>query len=716
MKKIHYLVNCAVCVLASGTMASAMSFRPEVKPLGSLNQAQKGASITETIVSSVPVAAMKQSSANPGYVEKGVNSRSGLIQSYGWLTSAVGPQKAPAEVTVNLTAAAVEGYEVNLAAVGIIDETIGGPVVDIQPDEETGILPATVEASVNTSHTFSVIACGELVGADDSKAVAFYAPLEVTDGVININVDFNESTRQLAFQAYMGNGEEYPEYQPWEYGCGYNISYSSQLAYANCYVNFRVNNPMTFFVYCNEFPGSSYYSISYSANLFDEQVYCNLSGGGSLNEFDDPEYMVECIPAQFYDNMSFSMSLSPLDRAIGKETLISGSKADLAQTMDEGKFGLQTNTLAMCFNDLTRQPVDSYQFYTWIPYSTIAANVQTSIIFNGFGAYDENCAKYCGSRTRVYGVDYILPWEQTWNVERETYSPYSSISRFNIRPTTQDIRNFEYPLYAISSLSFTPEEATGKLKSASYSANYYGMFNEKMNYTGVSVLKEFAIDGEVKELQDILEVELGETHSFDFTFYNPDGYVQNQFETEGLNILHATTADLSDMVPPKMIGMQMYDADDKIKTTFETGEDCHLFVAMYDRTTDNAAVLDFEAKLYVAAQDADEWVEIANPEVVEYDARLGKTFEFAIPTDGTLAANKWMKLKVVGEDSYGNTNTMLLDYCLYIDDVNAVESLKGDGAESAPVYFNLQGMRIENPAKGEIVIEKAGGKVRKVMR
>lgn len=473
---------------------------------------------------------------------------------------------------------------------------------------------------------------------------------------------------------------------------------------------------MTFFVYCNEFPGSARYSISYSANVFDDQIYCNLSGGGSLGEFDDPENMVECIPAAFYDNISFTVSLSPADRAIGKESLVSGTKIDLASIMENGKFGLQTYTLAMCFNDQTRTPVDSYSFYTWVPTTVVAANVQTSMIFTGFAAYQpEGCDKYCGPRTRVARVEYILPWEQNWNEEKETYTPFSSISQFNIRPAQQDIKNFLYPLYASSTVSFKVSEDNTKIEGASCDANYYGMFHEKMNYGGgVSVLKSFSIDGVEKEFNDILEVGLDGNHSFDFTFYNPDGFVQGEFPTEALNVLHVATANTADMIPPKMIGLQMYDADGKIKTVFDPEEECTLLVAMYDRTTANTTSLDFDVKLYAAKQDTEDWVEITNPEVTEHDARLGKTYEFAIPTDGTLEINKWNKFKIVGEDASGNSNTMILDYCLGIGVPDSINGINTDGFEGAPVYYNLQGHRIDSPVKGEVVIEKAGGKTRKV--
>lgn len=718
MRKFTAFLHCAACAFAASTIASAGAFNPEIKPLGSLSKIQSGTEVNQTVIVGNADIPMNRLTAGDkeGYVECSVLSRGGTIESVGRLTVAKSPSKAESEVSVEITVLPVEGYEVVTYGIGIIDETTMSTAAEIKADETTHVLPASSTATLDVSNSFAAVAYGELLKDGEVKAVAYYTSIEVVDGVAKVTVDFNESTRLLAFQAYMGNGEPFPEYKPWSEGCGYNITYGSQLAYSGYYANFKVDNPMTFYVHCNEFPGSSYYSISYSANLFDSQVYCSLAGGSSLRDFANQQTMVECIPAEFYNNLSFSMSLSPADRAIGRETLISASKTDVATIMENGKFGLQTNTLDMCFNDPTRQPVDSYNFYAWVPTTTIGTGIWTSMIYTGFAAYDEKSSKYCGARTSIKGVEYILPWEQNWNEAYETYTPFSSISQFNIKPSRQDLKNFYFPLFAISNITIKVDDTTNKLSSATYNAHYYGMFHEKMNYSGVDIVKSFKIDGEEKAFSEITNVALDAQHSFDLTFYNPDGFVQGQFPTESLNTLHFSSADINDMVPPKLIGLQMYDSRGRIKTSFKTDEKCNFLVAMYDRTSDNTPSLDFDVKLFVAAQDADEWIEIADPETTDYDAKLGKTFEFLIPTNGTLAPNKWLKLKIEGKDTAGNTNTMLLDYCLFIDDPTAIDEINTDSAEAAPIYYNLQGIRVENPSAGDILIERRGAMSKVVIK
>lgn len=716
MKRISTLLQCTACMLAAAATAQAGSFDPSVRPLGSMGQLNNYDVRTECVSVGVQPAHAPAQAQGESFVEKTLNTPGGLVTSTGWLTSSKAPQGIAPNTTVRFNVADVAGSEVTLSAIGIIDETGKMLIASITPDEDTGEFPTEVQESMNSSHRFSILASGVISDANGSKAVAFYDTFGVSGGEADVTIDFNESTRRLAFKAYMGNGQPFPEYQPWYQGCGYNITYGSQLSYTGFYANFSVDDPMSFYVYCNELPATAYYSISYSANLFDDQVYCNLAGGGAINTFANPTNMVETIPASFYDNLSFTMSLSEADYNIPKESFITGSRADIAVRNENGQFQLQTNTLSMGFNDVTRHPVDSYSVYTWVPTTRIATGVQTSMIYTGFAAYNESSSKISGSRTRVGGVEYILPWEQTYNESYDTYTPFSSISRFNIRPATQDLKYFEYPLYAISSLSFSlDEENATKIKGFSCSSNYYGMFHEKMSYSGVNLLKSFAIDGEEKEISEILNVELGSGKALEFTFANPDGFVQGQYTTEALNVLRSTMADVDDIVPPKMVGLQMYNGSGKIKTVFTPGEECNFLVAMYDRLTGNRTNLDFDIALYVAAQDSEEWLEIADPTVTEYDARLGKTALFTIPTDGTLAADKWLKLKVVGTDPAGNTNTMLLDYCLAIGDPGSVAITTADGTAAAPVYYNLQGMRIQTPAAGQIVIEKAGDKTRKVV-
>lgn len=48
-------------------------------------------------------------------------------------------------------------------------------------------------------------------------------------------------------------------------------------------------------------------------------------------------------------------------------------------------------------------------------------------------------------------------------------------------------------------------------------------------------------------------------------------------------------------------------------------------------------------------------------------------------------------------------------------DTSAVEDLEPDSEDAAPVFYNLQGMRIEQPAKGELLIRVRGSKVEKVI-
>lgn len=216
MKKVFTLFSCAACALVSGSLASAGSFNPEIQPLGSMSRSQSGMTLNQECVVGAPGAAMTKVAplATKDYVEKNIVSKGGLIQSYGWLTSDRGPARAAAEVKINLAVAPVEGYEVNLYAVGIIDESTNSLAASIERDSETNVLPDFEDVELDTDDGFSVIASGELTKEGEKKAVAFYKDIEIVNGVINLNVDFNESTRKLAYQAYMGNGEDSPNISP----------------------------------------------------------------------------------------------------------------------------------------------------------------------------------------------------------------------------------------------------------------------------------------------------------------------------------------------------------------------------------------------------------------------------------------------------------------------------------------------------------------------
>lgn len=53
-------------------------------------------------------------------------------------------------------------------------------------------------------------------------------------------------------------------------------------------------------------------------------------------------------------------------------------------------------------------------------------------------------------------------------------------------------------------------------------------------------------------------------------------------------------------------------------------------------------------------------------------------------------------------------------YGAYID-AAGIESVNTDAADAAPVYYNLQGVRVDNPAKGRIYIRTCAGKASKVI-
>ena len=46
---------------------------------------------------------------------------------------------------------------------------------------------------------------------------------------------------------------------------------------------------------------------------------------------------------------------------------------------------------------------------------------------------------------------------------------------------------------------------------------------------------------------------------------------------------------------------------------------------------------------------------------------------------------------------------------------SGVDSIVSDSTDTEPIYFNLQGIRLDSPAKGQIAIQKTGDKVRKVI-
>ena len=49
------------------------------------------------------------------------------------------------------------------------------------------------------------------------------------------------------------------------------------------------------------------------------------------------------------------------------------------------------------------------------------------------------------------------------------------------------------------------------------------------------------------------------------------------------------------------------------------------------------------------------------------------------------------------------------------EDYDAVETILGDDSNAPAVYYNLQGVRVNNPEKGQLVIVRKGNKAQKVI-
>lgn len=62
------------------------------------------------------------------------------------------------------------------------------------------------------------------------------------------------------------------------------------------------------------------------------------------------------------------------------------------------------------------------------------------------------------------------------------------------------------------------------------------------------------------------------------------------------------------------------------------------------------------------------------------------------------------------EDADGDNFTFSIKFDLSLASINGV-----DADEATPVYYNMQGIRVANPEKGQILIRKAGSKVSKVV-
>lgn len=215
-----------------------------------------------------------------------------------------------------------------------------------------------------------------------------------------------------------------------------------------------------------------------------------------------------------------------------------------------------------------------------------------------------------------------------------------------------------------------------------------------------------------------------------FTYDNVliDGEIEGSVTAE-LGIKKGEGMDV-DFIPPVLTFLGMHDVKGNLTDRFETATDGTVEFYAGDFYFDfNWSVTEYEnyprymcreipdVKVEYAPYQTDNFTELTVTEVPEKYFYPGWGNYYTVPLKDVSAksANAWFDLRISLEDEAGNTHVQTISPAFRINDASGVETVCSDTDSHEPVYYDMMGRRIVNPADG-IFIERRGNVSRKVMK
>lgn len=120
----------------------------------------------------------------------------------------------------------------------------------------------------------------------------------------------------------------------------------------------------------------------------------------------------------------------------------------------------------------------------------------------------------------------------------------------------------------------------------------------------------------------------------------------------------------------------------------------------------------FEVKVEYSPYASGEWKEFTIDEIEsQFQPRgWGRFYSGSFGQVDVSSDNDWYDLRISIIYDENNNQTQTLSPAFYLKtDSNGINSIMSS-IESTPIYYNLQGLKIENPDRGQIVIEVTNGK------
>lgn len=166
--------------------------------------------------------------------------------------------------------------------------------------------------------------------------------------------------------------------------------------------------------------------------------------------------------------------------------------------------------------------------------------------------------------------------------------------------------------------------------------------------------------------------------------------------------LHLNTTDAAVEAPAAPANVNAEITDGKLTVTWEYDTDA----AIADALAYNVFVKDAEGKIYSLVA--------ANPETGFVKTGYGRTValrpqvkEYSIP----VADGKY----TVGVQAISTANETYSPFTTTTVETSGISGISAENTDAPVSYFNTQGIRVNNPAKGDVLIKVQGGKASKIV-
>lgn len=124
-----------------------------------------------------------------------------------------------------------------------------------------------------------------------------------------------------------------------------------------------------------------------------------------------------------------------------------------------------------------------------------------------------------------------------------------------------------------------------------------------------------------------------------------------------------------------------------------------------------------EVKIEYAPMGSDnfEELEVTNFPEDFFTPGYGAYYEASLSDVKTTSENDWYDLRITVISEYGASQVQEISPAFKLTMTSGIETIGNATEIASPVYFNLQGQKVVNPQKGEIIIMKKGNQTQKIV-